>query len=376
MPRFKHVIELDYRPTFRSQKVAGMFDVQVTDKLRKEWDVNLPIEDKPWSIGLIIGASGSGKSTIAGQIWPGKIHQGFQWNKTCLLDDFKEGLEMKEITATLSKVGFSSPPSWLLPYSALSTGQKFRVELARCILEHDDLFVFDEFTSVVDRQVAQVGSYAFQKAIRATGKKMVAVTCHYDVEAWLEPDWVFDVSANEFRWGSLRRPKIELEICRVHHSAWRLFQEHHYLTADLNHAAVCFVGMIEKRPVVFDAWLPWVGRSRDGKTAWRGSRTVCLPDFQGLGLGNTLFTTIASMWAGLGYRAFSNTAHPAEVSKRISSGLWGIKAQGRTTRDNITKSHELSNRLARSRSVGRLISRFEYIGPAMDRRDAEQLYAR
>lgn len=374
MPRAHFVVELDYKPTFRTQKVAGMFDVQVTEKLRKEWDVNLPFEERPWKIGLIVGASGSGKSTLANKLWPNNVHTGFAWDKSCLLDDFPADVEMKALTEVLSKVGFSSPPSWLLPYSVLSTGQKFRVELARCLFEYKDLFVFDEFTSVVDRQVAQVGCFAFQKALRKSDKSMVAVTCHYDVEPWLQPDWVFDLTTNHFRWGSLPRPNLELEICRVHYSAWNLFKEHHYLTNEISHSAVCFVGLIDKRPVVFDAWLPWVGKSRDGKKAYRGSRTVCLPDFQGLGLGNILFSTITSMWAGLGYRVFSATAHPAEVTKRIQSGQWVIKAQGRTTKDRGRGM--LAQRMARTRAAGRLISRFEYTGPAMPRLEAEALYAR
>lgn len=352
-----------------------MFDVQVTEKLRKEWDVTLPIEEKPWQIGLIVGASGSGKSTLAAQFWPDQIHNGFEWKSNCLLDDFPEGVEVNKITEILSKVGFSSPPSWLLPYSALSTGQRFRVELARCLLEYQDLFVFDEFTSVVDRQVAQIGCFAFQKAIRREKKQMVAVTCHYDVEPWLEPDWVFDVSTNEFRWGSLRRPAINLEIFRVHHKAWDLFKEHHYLTAEISKAAICFVGCIDGRPVVFDAWLPFVGRlGRYGKKAMRGSRTVCIPDFQGLGLGSTLFTTVAQMWAGLGYRAFSGTAHPAEINKRIKSGQWRLKGQGRSVKDR--KHTKLAQRLGRNRAAGRLISRFEFTGPAMPKDEAIRLYAR
>jgi energy-coupling factor transporter ATP-binding protein EcfA2 len=374
MPSFKHVITLDYKPTFRTEKVASMFDVQVTDKLRKEWNVNLPIEDKPWQVGLITGASGAGKSTLAARLWPDRIHQGFAWNRGSLLDDFPEDVDVRTITEVLSKVGFSSPPSWLLPYSVLSTGQKFRVELARCLLEYKDIFVFDEFTSVVDRQVAQIGAFAFQKAIRKSNRQVVAVTCHYDVEPWLEPDWVFDVSSNTFRWGGLRRPKLELEICRVHYSAWELFKEHHYLTAEISKSAICFVGFIEGRPVVFDAWLPFVGRSRDGKKAMRGSRTVCLPDFQGLGLGNTLFTTLASMWSGLGYRVFSGTAHPAEINKRMSSGQWRLKSQGRSTKEK--PKTELKRRFARSRAAGRLISTFEFTGKPMDHLEAVKLYAR
>lgn len=40
---------------------------------------------------------------------------------------------------------------------------KLRVYLANAILSDKELFVFDEFTSVVDRNVAQIGSFAMQK---------------------------------------------------------------------------------------------------------------------------------------------------------------------------------------------------------------------
>ena len=36
------------------------------------------------------------------------------------------------------------------------------------------------------------------KAIRRTQKKFIAVTCHYDVVDWLEPDWVFYTDTMEF----------------------------------------------------------------------------------------------------------------------------------------------------------------------------------
>lgn len=371
MPRIKHILSLDYKPSFRTSKVASMFDVQVEKKLTKEWDVNIPIEEKPWQVGLITGASGAGKSTLANKIWPGKVHSGFEWKAKSLLDDFPKETEVKEITEVLSKVGFSSPPQWLLPYSALSTGQKFRVELARCLIEYKNLFVFDEFTSVVDRQVAQVGAFAFQKAIRKTKRQVVAVTCHYDVEAWLEPDWVFDVSSNTFKWGSLRRPPLQLEIARVHHSAWDLFKEHHYLSRDLAHSAVCFVATLDGRPVVFSAWMSHVGISRDGRKARRESRTVCLPDFQGLGIGNAVSRTIASMWAGLGYRVFSSTAHPSMINRRALSKDWVLTRQGRTS---LGSRHEgLAKIFRRTRAAGRLTCGFEYVGESMKRSDAELL---
>jgi ABC-type ATPase with predicted acetyltransferase domain len=65
-----------------------------------------------------------------------------------------------------------------------------RVNIARAILQKQKLIVFDEFTSVVDREVAKVSSLAMQKAIRRTNRQFIAVTCHYDIVPWLEPSWI------------------------------------------------------------------------------------------------------------------------------------------------------------------------------------------
>ena len=89
--------------------------------------------------------------------------------------------------------------------------------MARALCDPAPLVVIDEFTSVVDRTVAQIGSAAVAKAVRRTsGKQVVAVTCHYDVEEWLCPDWVVEMPNGNFARRSLRRPPIELEVARVH----------------------------------------------------------------------------------------------------------------------------------------------------------------
>jgi len=95
-------------------------------------------------------------------------------------------------------VGFSSPPSWLKPYAVLSNGERMRADLARAILEERELIVFDEFTSVVNREVAKTGSYAISKAARRAGKRFIAVSCHKDITDWLEPDWIYDTDAQQF----------------------------------------------------------------------------------------------------------------------------------------------------------------------------------
>jgi ABC-type ATPase with predicted acetyltransferase domain len=47
--------------------------------------------------------------------------------------------------------------------------------------------VVDEFTSVVDRQVAQIGSHAVPKLVRREERKPMVATCHYDVLDSLQP---------------------------------------------------------------------------------------------------------------------------------------------------------------------------------------------
>lgn len=72
-----------------------------------------------------------------------------------------------------------------------------RVDIARALAEKD-LIVFDEFTSVVDRKVARTTSIAINKAIKKSNKQFVAISCHFDITEWLQPDWVFNTDTMQF----------------------------------------------------------------------------------------------------------------------------------------------------------------------------------
>jgi ABC-type polar amino acid transport system ATPase subunit/GNAT superfamily N-acetyltransferase len=357
MPSFNHVVETKYSPTFRTEKVAGMFDIPPADVLTKKWEVNFPVENVDWQIGLIVGPSGCGKTTLAKRIFGNEVCvQDNEWTSDSLLDDFDDSLSIKDITDALSHVGFSSPPAWLLPFRALSNGQKFRAELARVLLEKDKLVVFDEFTSVVDRTVAKIGSHAVQKFIRnKTNKQFVAVTCHADVETWLQPDWIYDVAADNFARGSLRQESLKFDIGQVHHKAWELFKSHHYMSADLNPAAKCFMATIDGQPAAFCAVLhmphPKV------KTFKKEHRTVVLPDFQGIGLGWKLSEMVANHFIDIGFRFISITSHPAVIGHRIKSSQW--KMTRKPSRLSRRKTNVLLNKAA---SFNRLTASFEYVG--------------
>jgi len=354
--------------TGRVLQLEGMFDVSPADASKLTWDVSLPLHEHDWNVGLIVGPSGCGKSTIAKEMFADAYVHGFQWDESkALIDGFPDELSVKEITLMLSSVGFSSPPSWLRPFGVLSNGEQFRATIARALVEKPDLCVIDEFTSVIDRTVAKIGSTAIAKTVRRNKGKFIAVSCHYDIEEWLDPDWIYEPALNKFQWRLVRRrPPITIQICRIPHQTWQLFSKHHYLTASLNHSAVCFGAFVEGQLVAFDAWLPFVGRLAHGK-ARRGHRTVCLPDFQGVGIGNALFERVASMWRGLGYRAFSGTGHPAEIAKRIKSPNWKMtKAPARHAKGN--------HNVDKTRATNRMVASFEHIGKPMDRTEAQKMH--
>ncbi len=233
--------------TPRVQQLEGLFDIAPAKRseLSSRHTLNLP---EKWNIGVIVGPSGSGKTTLARRAFPSSIIERFDWSMDkSVIDGFPASIGIRDITGLLCSVGFNSPPAWLRPFHVLSNGEQFRVHIARMLAESRDIAVVDEFTSVVDRTVAQIGSAAVAKAVRRRGQKLVAVTCHYDVLDWLEPDWIYQPVTGELEVADAargllrRRPAIELEIGRSDPSAWRLFKPHHYLSADLHKAARCYV---------------------------------------------------------------------------------------------------------------------------------------
>ena len=189
MPNFNIVRESNIDTTFRVSKIMNDFDVKVEHSTEKfNGEIILP---EKWQIGMIVGGSGTGKSTIGRELFGDLINDDFEYKAKSVIDDMP-GKDITEIQKMFYAVGFGSVPSWLKPYQVLSNGEKMRVDLARKMLS-SDFIVFDEFTSVVDRQVAKVMSIAISKAIkRYPEKKFVAIGCHFDVIEFLHPDWVFN----------------------------------------------------------------------------------------------------------------------------------------------------------------------------------------
>jgi ABC-type dipeptide/oligopeptide/nickel transport system ATPase subunit/GNAT superfamily N-acetyltransferase len=340
-----------------------MFDVPPSEKVSLSWRLNIPLNERAWNVGLIVGPSGAGKSTIAKELFGESYEPKLEWHGKSVVDDIRQSISVQDITSAFSSVGFNTIPAWLRPYSVLSTGEKFRVEMARRLLELPDPIVVDEFTSVVDRQVAKIGANAIQKIVRKNNRQFVAVGCHYDVIDWLQPDWVIDPSTMTFTWRSLRRrPIINVEIRRVDHSLWRKFAPFHYMSADLHKAAACFAAFVEDRPVAFAGVLHFPhAKVRDVK---RISRLVTLPDWQGIGLSFVLVDALGSAYSACGYRLRMYPAHPSLIRSYDRSAKWSLRKKPGSF-SSLSAGDERMASLG-----GRPCAVFEYVGEKIINKDA------
>lgn len=371
MPKISFTSKSPVYKSFRAESIRSMFNVTDDQGSKHEVNVDIPIDADDWKVGVIVGPSGSGKTSIGKRLWDGvALHQGFDWDGSKpLIDDLAPGKDLKKVTAALSSVGLGTVPSWLRPYHVLSMGEKFRADMARILLSAPSRIIVDEFTSVVDRQVAQVGAAAFSKAWRKTGGQCILLTCHYDILDWVEPDWVLDTKYWEFQRGCLwRRPEIKLDIYEAGGAwAWKFFEKHHYLKLPLPVAGTYYVGEVDGEAVAHVAVAP-----RPGLKASRLTRLVVMPEWQGAGVGMTFLNEVASMWAigqnrfGKKMPGYMHTSHPGLVIALSRSPLWKSVSQqmGGANRGKSAASISKSCGTKKAGYGGhfRAVAGFKYIG--------------
>ncbi len=344
-------------------QVEGQFDLEAADRAQRSWHAELPVEDRDWSIGALIGPSGSGKTSLLRECFGQP--RALKWKPgASVLDAFPQHMTIQEITGVLSSVGFSSPPAWLRPFETLSNGEQFRASVARLLCSGDNPILMDEFTSVVDRTVARIGSAAVASHVRRAGRRLIVASCHYDIVDWLQPDWVYDTSASAFEWRSLqRRPRIVLTVYRSTPEAWRWFAHHHYISDRLSPIACCLVGLVNGHPAAFSAAIPQIGKV----AMRRESRVVTMPDFQGVGIGNRLSELHGSLWLAKGMRFRAVASHPAVVVHRARSPLW------RMDRKPALQPVHTRVDVRAAGSQRRMTASFEYVGPAASKAEADAL---
>ena len=330
--------------SYRAARVKSLFNAESGANFSISAD--LPVDDSEWSLGLIVGPSGSGKTSIGKRFWDEDVIDDFSgWpDDRPVIDAIAPDGDFNDVTASLAAVGLGTVPTWLRPYSVLSNGEKFRANLARIICDAPQRVVIDEFTSVVDRQIAKFGAMAFAKSwkrlARDGGNQCVLLSCHYDIIEWLEPDWVFDTATGKYAGRSLwRRPRFDLEIWETDWRYWYMFEPHHYLKLPKMIAARCYVGAVDGEPVCHVAVSPAFQNN-----GFRAARLVVMPEWQGAGVGIRFLNAVCAgnldgknKW-NKKLPTFFHTSHPGLCAAlrrdkswiQCSSSLFGVdKAKSR-----------------------------------------------
>lgn len=349
MPYFNIIKEnIIDKKSFRVAQIYDQFDLQ-ENNFKEEFSGNIELPEK-WNIGLIVGKSGTGKSLIGKELF-GKYFTNFKYKNNCVIDDFRKSIDPKELFQILSKVGFSSPPSWLKPYKVLSNGEKMRIDLARALCDEKEIIVFDEFTSVVDREIAKIGSLAVQKIIRKLNKKFIAITCHYDVESWLSPNWIFCTDDMQIQRRLLRRSKIKIEI-RKEKGYWKYFRRYHYLNHDIVKHSMQYVGFIQNKPIAFCAVINYPHPKI--KPMWKIHRIVVIPDYQGIGIGMKILNFVADIFNSKKQYIGITTSLKGFAKGLIAKKQWILISQG-----NKNKNSGMSS-LNKTTSLNRNTYSFRY----------------
>jgi len=357
--------------SYRAARVKSIFNAESGCNFSLDVDLDLSGD---WNIGVVVGPSGSGKTSIGQKIFGrgSEIHdyrEGWPVNKP-IIDAIAPKGSFDEVTGALASVGLGDVPAWLRPFRVLPNGEQFRAGLARLICEKPDRVVIDEFTSVIDRRIAQIGSQAFQKAWRRSNPKGQAVllTPHYDILDWVQPDWVLDLRTGKFARGRLwRRPEISVDVFKVNQSYWKHFKPHYYLDLPMPPAAEYFVGTADGELAFHLAVAPLFHAG-----AYRATRLVVMPEWQGAGIGVRLLEWVCQYHldgngrCGKKFPTFFHTSHPQLCAALRRRSLW-INTRRSLYGDNKARSAASMGKSGTQVMTGygghfRAVSAFKYVG--------------
>lgn len=89
MPHFDIVKENHPENTFRVSKIEADFDVR-PEHSSEHFVGDLKIPPK-WNVGVIVGGSGTGKTTIAQEIFGDGVISRFEYSAKSVIDDMPQG---------------------------------------------------------------------------------------------------------------------------------------------------------------------------------------------------------------------------------------------------------------------------------------------
>jgi ABC-type ATPase with predicted acetyltransferase domain len=274
---------------FRCQAAANSLDIDVKKKSIHKLQINNVEIPETWNIGLVYGSSGSGKTTSIKQLFGNNIFDSILDEEIPIINQLPDNLTYSECASLLNGIGLNSVPCWIRPVKTLSNGQKARAEAVLLMCQDREIVFIDEWTSVVDRTVAKAMSVCLYKYAKKHNKKIVLLSCHYDILEWLNPDWMIDCNKQEFQLPKSedfffkRREELKFDIKKIGRRSWKYFSKYHYLNENLPGGKIYLYGLFHKGDQIgFQCYAGYVPNNPE---ILHFNRTVVHPDYNGLGLG-------------------------------------------------------------------------------------------
>lgn len=290
--RAEVVLQSPISTSFRCNLACNALDIDINKKSVHRLVIdNINVPDD-WNVGLICGASGSGKTTLAKQIFGNDIFKSVLNEDLPIIDQLPSDLTYEECAEILSGIGLNSVPCWVRPVKTLSNGQRARAEAALLMVQGADIICIDEWTSVVDRTVAKAMSHCIQKFAKKRGKRIILLSCHYDIIEWLRPDFVIDCNEQKFLLPASedfffqRRERLQFDIRPIGRESWKYFSKYHYLSENLPGGELHLYGLFHgDKQIGFQCFANYTPHRPGHARIFHSNRTVVHPDYQGLGLG-------------------------------------------------------------------------------------------
>ena len=203
------------RRTYRTHAVQQAFDISPEDVITTVIQ-KLDVRFSPGEIILILGPSGSGKSSLLqtledagkgrasrrvdGQLRFPENYQPGSFvpirSRKPLVELVGEG-DVRSALYLLGLAGLSEPVLYLKRFEELSRGQQYRAMLAKLIASRSNVWIADEFCANLDFATAALVSENVQRIARRIGATVITAAPHCDsfIQS-LKPDKVILLSSN------------------------------------------------------------------------------------------------------------------------------------------------------------------------------------
>ena len=319
------------------KRACSSVNLDADKKLIHNLEIKADFET-PFNICLIHGLSGSGKTTLTREIFGQDCFKFEIDEDKSVIEQFDKSFKYDERVEFLVSIGLGSIPEWIKPIKVLSNGERARAEIAILLSKSNEIFI-DEFTSVLDRNIAKILSHSLQKFARKQNKRIILCSVHEDVTEWLNPDIIVDVNKQEYidrrgLWQGYKRNEfLNFEIRAVSRSSWKMFSKYHYLSDNLPSNPRSFGLFINNKQIGFQCFANY---NIANQKMLHSNRTIIHPEYIGLGLGIRLITETSRIMIDRGYEIRAKFSNISIYRSMMKDPFW--KYMGKSDNFNTNKS--------------------------------------